>query len=363
MKWLSWSDHRKMATFTRGLYGKNSVKDVSRYVVRELPALIGCNSMMVVLNRFKTGYLDVWAETVGPALQPLLPTMWELRNQHPGAKDHRFYTKRTVTLSDLLPLRQWKRTALFNEAYSTLGMHEQLAGTFPFARPDLGGLILNRSRRTFSQRDRLVLNLLRFHISEACRTAKLVEANPGVALAEAFAPLVDGGTIVLDPDGAVLFMSSQAQDQLATFFAAEKPFQTGLPVTVKRWVHREQVSFGTEALALRPLRPLVIRRGETSLHIRLSSARSVGVQVLLLRAEGPAIDLEKLALLGLGPRATEVLYWASQGKTNAEIGTILGMATGTVKTHLKAIFDRLGIENRTSAAVVISGLLGRSSGL
>ena len=63
-------------------------------------------------------------------------------------------------------------------------------------------------------------------------------------------------------------------------------------------------------------------------------------------------------MLGLGARPTEVLYWLAKGKTNEEIGTILTMATETVKAHLKEeIYSRLAVENRTTAAVMISELL------
>jgi DNA-binding CsgD family transcriptional regulator len=62
----------------------------------------------------------------------------------------------------------------------------------------------------------------------------------------------------------------------------------------------------------------------------------------------------------LGARATEVLYWLAKGKSNQEIGIILGMATETVKAHLKTIFVRLNIENRATAASIISEMLART---
>lgn len=36
----------------------------------------------------------------------------------------------------------------------------------------------------------------------------------------------------------------------------------------------------------------------------------------------------------------------AQGKTNAEIGIILGMSPGTVKTHLQYLSEKLGVETR-----------------
>jgi DNA-binding NarL/FixJ family response regulator len=55
--------------------------------------------------------------------------------------------------------------------------------------------------------------------------------------------------------------------------------------------------------------------------------------------------------LGLTPREAEVLFWVAQGKTNAEIGTIIVAAAPTVKKHLEHIFDKLSVENRASATL------------
>ena len=51
----------------------------------------------------------------------------------------------------------------------------------------------------------------------------------------------------------------------------------------------------------------------------------------------------------LTPRETEVLRWLAEGKSNGEIGTILGIALGTVKLHVEHILAKLGVENRTVA--------------
>jgi DNA-binding NarL/FixJ family response regulator len=57
------------------------------------------------------------------------------------------------------------------------------------------------------------------------------------------------------------------------------------------------------------------------------------------------------ATLGLTPRVAETLLWLTQGKTNAEIATILGNSESTVKKHVLEIFDKLGVETRTAASL------------
>src|SRR5215475_6500976 len=58
------------------------------------------------------------------------------------------------------------------------------------------------------------------------------------------------------------------------------------------------------------------------------------------------------ASLKLTPRGAEVLFWISQGKSNHDIGIILGAKTGTICKHVERILCKLNVENRTSAAVV-----------
>jgi DNA-binding NarL/FixJ family response regulator len=60
---------------------------------------------------------------------------------------------------------------------------------------------------------------------------------------------------------------------------------------------------------------------------------------------------EPLMGLGLTPRVAEVLLWVAQGKTNADIATILGISEWTVKKHVLEIFERLGVETRTAASL------------
>jgi DNA-binding NarL/FixJ family response regulator len=60
---------------------------------------------------------------------------------------------------------------------------------------------------------------------------------------------------------------------------------------------------------------------------------------------------QPLLKLRLTPRAAETLLWLSQGKTNSDIGTILGITESTVKKHVQAIFEKLGVETRGAATV------------
>lgn len=57
------------------------------------------------------------------------------------------------------------------------------------------------------------------------------------------------------------------------------------------------------------------------------------------------------ALARLTRREREVLDWVARGKTNADIGAILGMSPRTAQKHLESVFVKLGVESRTAAAL------------
>jgi DNA-binding NarL/FixJ family response regulator len=53
----------------------------------------------------------------------------------------------------------------------------------------------------------------------------------------------------------------------------------------------------------------------------------------------------------LTQREGEVLLWIARGKSNRDIGEILGLSPRTVNKHLEQVYAKLGVENRASAAI------------
>jgi len=55
--------------------------------------------------------------------------------------------------------------------------------------------------------------------------------------------------------------------------------------------------------------------------------------------------------LALTPRECEVLRCLATGKTDADIGDMLGISVRTVQKHLEHIYVKLGVETRTAAVM------------
>jgi len=53
----------------------------------------------------------------------------------------------------------------------------------------------------------------------------------------------------------------------------------------------------------------------------------------------------------LSARELEILDWVAKGKSNGVIAELLHLSPGTVDTYLRRIYEKLGVSDRTSAAV------------
>jgi len=57
----------------------------------------------------------------------------------------------------------------------------------------------------------------------------------------------------------------------------------------------------------------------------------------------------------LTAREREVLRWVAAGKTDRDIGAILAISPRTVHKHLQHVYEKLGVETRTAAAMRAAG--------
>ncbi len=85
-----------------------------------------------------------------------------------------------------------------------------------------------------------------------------------------------------------------------------------------------------------------------------------GERLLRVTQVEPRQDVERLRRhFALTGREAEVLLWIARGKSNKDISTVLGISPRTVNKHLEQIFEKLGVENRASAAALTIQALHR----
>lgn len=81
--------------------------------------------------------------------------------------------------------------------------------------------------------------------------------------------------------------------------------------------------------------------------IELQAAAQMGHLAYCSRVAAPAFDANR----ALSPREREVLDWVARGKSNGAIATIMGVSAHTIATHMRRIFAKLEVNDRTTAAL------------
>jgi len=106
-------------------------------------------------------------------------------------------------------------------------------------------------------------------------------------------------------------------------------------------------------------KPLTLVRGARQLVLTLQERTSDEDWLIVMReVSDTAIVEAMMAGFRLTLREAEVLYWVVKGKTNRDIGDILGSSPATVKKHLEHVYEKLGVETRTAAANLAMGKVG-----
>jgi DNA-binding CsgD family transcriptional regulator len=258
---------------------------------------------------------------------------WELMAEHPVCRRWRWDGHfSALRISDVIAQREWRRTRFYTDCCKPWGIEYELklrlasppwhAKTFAFNR---------KAGRDFTERDRIVLELLTPHLTRlwhAARTRRLLDA--ALAALERTPETESHGVVLLGSGGAMEFASAPAHRLLSECFP---PVEGGfLPAPVADWLDSSTAE------------PLV-------------HTTDTDRVVVVSRVNGALFLEEKRRGVKLTSRELEVLRWVAHGKTNAEIAQLLWLAPSTVRKHLENVYAKLGVTTRTAAVARFLGLI------
>lgn len=102
-----------------------------------------------------------------------------------------------------------------------------------------------------------------------------------------------------------------------------------------------------------PPRPYKLTKENGSLVFTATDIDNDEQWLILIREESESAQIKALKeLFQLTKRESEVLHWATLGKTDKVIGEILGTSPRTVNKHMEHVLVKLGVESRTAAAAL-----------
>ena len=149
------------------------------------------------------------------------------------------------------------------------------------------------------------------------------------------------GVLVLDAHSRIAWRSPRAAGWLRQF----------VDLPAERWP-----AFLAPLLA--PLRmagsgsAVLATAGGEELQLHWIGDSGLGESMALLQVRPQAAS--RLREAELTRREIEVLSWLAKGKTNRDIGDILGLSPRTVNKHLEHVYAKLGVETRASAAALMT---------
>ena len=252
---------------------------------------------------------------------------WRLRPTHPvcGYRTRSENWTEPLKVSDFATLRAFRGTPIYDAFYRgeldywlDVGLPATSTRTRVFIFTRQGG-------RDFTERDRLVLEILRPHLAARAATAEsAVRAAASLTCAQEPAGEEARNVVLCSARGAIEFASPSSRALLARFAGVEN---------------------GRLPTALLDQPTVVLAHGTERLTIR--SAKSGELRVLLLERRDTRVDL-------LSPREREIVDRAARGQGNAQIAFELGIATATVAKHLERAYRKLDVCSRTAAAALVS---------
>lgn len=351
---------RELRAFSQALstlYADTSVDTLPTRILTSLRSLFASDLATFAYMDLRRG---IWHTSV---LAPVL-TEWpgvEVHQRHlreDPAAVHIMKTRDSsaLKLSDFVSLRQLRSLGVYREVFGRVGCDRRLGMAAHNGAPVTLVTTLNRQGRDFSEEDRALLNLLRPHLLQAndqayaSHLARAARERERINAGDAF----DAGLGEIE-DGRLLWLTPRGENLLKNFFPGRQSYSSPgrLPGEMaKRFAHALQPRANRSGDGLPQLRRLVWQftgPDQRRLNVRLTAAGPERWQIFLEEAGAVAPARALSAALKLTVRQAEILHWLKQGKTNWEIGTILGISEKTAGKHLENIYARLNVENRTAA--------------
>lgn len=351
---LTAKDLRLLSTFIRDLYVLRTHDEFSSHLVAALPSIT--EGDFTSYNEFPSNGNEGVVKSDQLPYIPNPAYYAGIINRYAG--QHPFLTHLQKTkdgsakmLSDFLTMREFRQTPLYHEFYKPLQIPYLALMALTVNRHTRITISRHRTGREFDEKTRTILNAIRPHVLQAFANAQAVTRSQEVLTSVTEALDQRGPAVMaLTAHGTVLWATPRARALLLQYGLTYRAGSDRLPSPLREWIAARTKALGLADEPASPGTPLVLAQGPRQLHIRLMRDRDG--HKLILAEQGEALGWEQLEALGLAHREAEVLAWVAQGKTNEEIGEILGCSRRTAQKHLERIYLKLGVENRTAAAAI-----------
>ena len=264
--------------------------------------------------------------------------------------------KKSVTLDQILRIKNLIRTEYYNDFYRPQAIHHQMNIYLYSAREPIGMIALFRPKNEpcFTSEDRDKATMMAPYISGALAKTIASDKNSAIeVILNNFAEdLPIRGMIVLDEPLEIIYCNENAENIIATL-SQGKDFSSKSVISIPKEILQccqELKESAKNEDRFTQLSLVVPGIGQTiTVSVRLINySGDITLFVVFLDPEQQVLCLSRrIKELGLTDRELELTYLVSQGLKNIEISDKLCISIYTVETHLRNIYQKIGVRNRT----------------
>ena len=150
--------------------------DAYRNAVLRVQELVPCQEIGYNEVDAKTGEIFMILDPPESVLPGLHEAFARHVDDHPVIRHHRETGDGSAkAISDFLSEEEFHETGIYREVYALMGAEDQLSFILPSPPSVIVGIAMNRTERSFSDRDKEIIELVRPHLSQAFRDAQLRE--------------------------------------------------------------------------------------------------------------------------------------------------------------------------------------------
>ena len=264
-----------------------------------------------------------------------------------------------ITTKQIIPLKNWIDSEYYNDFLRLQSIHHEMVIYLKSGNQKLGVIALFRPRKAadFSAEETTKAELMAPYLTGALGKTVVSEQfieSEGI-IKSITSNLTNKGIIILDENLEPMYQNEEAVKLLSALSQADingEKSRRDLPRKLYLCCQEFKKSIlpGSASKSSTTGHQQFITVGEEQILIRLHplpcGERSTLV-LICMEPDKPSFD-QKQNTFGLTRREMEVISFLSLGLKNTEIAAKLFISEHTVENHLKSIYQKLDVRNRTS---------------
>jgi DNA-binding CsgD family transcriptional regulator len=279
--------------------------------------------------------------------------------------------KAVVTTGNIISFGDLIKSEYYNDFLEPQSIHYQMTIYLRSGGKLLGALALFRSKseKDFSLHENAKGELLASQLTGALEKSIYIDkVNKSKEVINSICPdLPYKGLIVLDESLEPVYINEEAKKTIPSLTEERELWEDSLfPLPKELYIQCKQLTEcskqGEDSSTSREAKILDKSTGQTtSTNLRLINySRDSGLYLICMNQnESGSLLANHLKQFGLTRRELEVTGLVCEGFKNSEIGEKLFISEYTVENHLRSIYEKLGVKNRTSMAYKVMYLTGQ----